>query len=211
MTESTQSARDIQPAASCSLVRTIRWIQWVTVAWMTVEVSVALFAALRAHSVALAAFAGDSAIELFSAAAVLWRFSSSRERAELTATKITGWLLGTLAAFVAFQSVYTLLVSESKPRPSYLGIAVLAIAALVMPWLSLRKRQLAVAANSASLRADAAQSSVCAYMSWIALAGLLVNAVAHVPWADPLAALGLLPIILNEAKEAFEGAACCES
>jgi divalent metal cation (Fe/Co/Zn/Cd) transporter len=104
-----------------------------------------------------------------------------------------------------------LLVSESKPRPSYLGIAVLAIAALVMPWLSLRKRQLAVAANSASLRADAAQSSVCAYMSWIALAGLLVNAVAHVPWADPLAALGLLPIILNEAKEAFEGAACCES
>jgi divalent metal cation (Fe/Co/Zn/Cd) transporter len=177
---------------------------------MTVEVSVAVFAAVRAHSVALAAFAGDSAIELFSAAAVLWRFSSSRGRAELTATKITGWLLGALAAFVAFQSVYTFLVAESKPQPSYLGIALLAIAALVMPWLGRRKRQLAVAANSASLRADAAQSSVCAYMSWIALAGLLVNAVAHIPWADPLAALVLLPIILKEAKEVLEGATCCE-
>ncbi len=51
-------------------------------------------------------------------------------------------------------------------------------------------------------------SSLCAYLSWIALAGLLLNAVAHLPWADPLAALGLLPIVVKEAKEAFEGRAC---
>jgi len=44
------------------------------------------------------------------------------------------------------------------------------------------------------------QSSLCAYLSWIALAGLLLNAVAHTAWADPLAAFGLLPIVVKEGK-----------
>ncbi len=182
----------------------IKRIQWFTVAWMAMEVAIALFAAVRARSVALAAFGGDSAIELLSAATVLWRFRSTRESAELAATKITGWLLIVLAVYIAADSLYILLAAESKPKPTYLGVALLAAAAVVMPWLARRKRQLADAANSGSLRADAAQSSICGYMAWIALAGLLLNAFWHFSWADPVAALGLLPIVIKEAKEAFE-------
>lgn len=186
----------------------IRRIQWFTVGWMTIEVVIALIAAVRAHSVALAAFGGDSAIELSSASAVLARFRATRGISERLATKITGWLLVALAAYIAAHSLYTLLAAESKPEVSYLGIGLLIAAAVVMPWLGRRKRQLATATNSSALRADAAQSSICAYLSWIALAGLLLNAVAHASWADPVSALGLLPIIVKDAKESLQGRSC---
>ena len=186
----------------------IRRIQWFTIIWMTVEVSVAFMAAIRAHSVALAAFAGDSSIELMSAAVVLARFRSLRRITEQFASKITGWLLVVLAGYITVQSLYTLIAAESEPQPSYVGIGLLFAAALVTPWLGRRKRQLAIATKSSALQADAAQSSLCAYLSWIALAGLLLNAVAHTAWADPIAALGLLPFVIKEAKEALEGRAC---
>jgi hypothetical protein len=95
----------------------------------------------------LAAFGGDSAIELFSAAAVLWRFYSTEDRAEATASKLTGWLLIALAAYTAFDCLYTLIVAESKPRPSCLGIILLAAAGFVMPLHARRKRRLAAAAS----------------------------------------------------------------
>ena len=187
--------------------KAINRVQWLTVAWMCVEVAVALLAAIRAHSVALAAFGADSGIELLSAATVLWSIRSDRQRAEITATKITAWLLVALAIYVAAASLSTF-IFRRRPEASYLGMILLLAAALVMPWLGRRKRKLATVANSASLRADAAQSSICAYLAWIALAGLLLNAVAHVWWADPLAALCLIPLVIKEAKEAFEGHNC---
>ena len=186
----------------------IRRIQGLTVGWMTIEVGIAFVAALRVHSVALAAFGGDSAIELLSAAVVLARFHTTSRVTEKSAGRIAGWLLVALGAFIAVQSVYTLTIARSKPEPSYLGIGLLLVAALVMPWLARRKRQLGIATNSAALRADAAQSSICGYLSWIALAGLLLNAVAGASWADPVAALGLLPIVIKEASESFQGRSC---
>src|SRR6266851_1126656 len=148
----------------------IRRIQRFTIIWMAIEVAVAFIAAIRAHSVALAAFGGDSAIELMSAAVVLARFRSPRRITEQFASKITGWLLVALAGYITAQSLYTLIAAESKPEPSYVGIGLLCAAALVMPWLGRRKRQLAITTKSSALEADAAQSSLCAYLSWIALA-----------------------------------------
>lgn len=186
----------------------INRIQWFTVVWMSLEVAVATFAAIRARSVALAEFGGDSAIELLSAATVLWRFRSSRLKAETTATRITGSLLLALAGFVVAGSFYVLVSKGAKPQPSYLGIFLLVVAAVVMPWLGRRKRGLAAETGSSALRADSAQSSICGYLAWIALCGLLLNAVAHLQWADPVAALCLLPLVIKEAKEAFEGHTC---
>ena len=188
-------------------LKAINRLQWLTVAWMCVEVAVALLAAIRAHSVALAGFGADSGIELLSAATVLWSFRSDRRRAEITATKITAWLLVALAIYIAIASVAAF-IFQRKPEASYLGMILLLAAALIMPWLGRQKRRLATATNSAALRADAAQSSICAYLAWIALAGLLLNAVADVWWADPLAALCLIPLVIKEAKEAFEGRKC---
>ena len=193
--------------SSSSYTSAIERVQWFTILWMAVEVAVSWFAAIRAGSVALAAFGADSAIELLSAATVLWRFRTGRVHAERTATKITAWLLVALVVYIATSSLYALILRR-RAEVSYLGMLVLIAAALIMPWLGKQKRSLAAAANSAALRADATQSSVCAYLAWIALAGLLLNAFAHIGWADALAALCLIPFIVKEAKEAFEGRAC---
>jgi divalent metal cation (Fe/Co/Zn/Cd) transporter len=177
---------------------------------MSVEAVVSLFAAWRARSPALLAFGGDSAIELFSAVIVLWRFRVSAAEhgdVERQAARAAGTLLFVLAAFVAILSVMSLL-GYGAPQPTFLGIAILVAAAAVMPWLAKEKRRLSGATGSAALRADAAQSALCAYLSLIALAGLAINAIWHVKWADPLAALAVLPLIVREGREAMRGKVC---
>ncbi len=176
---------------------------------MSVEAAVSFFAAWRASSPALLAFGGDSAIELFSAVVVLWRFRArdAHEDAERRAARVAGALLFALAAYVVITSVASLL-GYSEPKLTILGIAVLIAAAVVMPWLAREKRRLSGPTGSAALRADAAQSALCAYLSLIALAGLAINAIWHVKWADPIAALVVLPLILWEGREAIRGKTC---
>jgi divalent metal cation (Fe/Co/Zn/Cd) transporter len=176
---------------------------------MIIEAGVSLWAAVHARSPALLAFGGDSAVELLSAAVVLRRFRSqvSDERAERHAARIAGVLLLALTAFVVAVSALNLL-GYSEPKPSYAGIAVLVIAAAIMPWLARKKRQLSSATGSAALRADAAESMLCAYLSIIALAGLATRAFLGIAWADPAAALAITPFIIWEAREALRGRAC---
>jgi hypothetical protein len=185
-------------------------IQVLTLVWMTIEAVVSLGAAWIATSPARLGFGGDSAVELLSAAVVLWRFySPSRgEHAERQAARIAGGLLFVLAAFVALASVLTLL-GHVEARSSPIGIALLILAAAVMPWLAKQKQRPSAATGSAALRADAAESAVCGYLALIALVGLVVNAIWSVSWADPVAALILLPLILREAWEAMKGKPCC--
>ncbi len=195
-----------------NIFRRIRRVQTITIAWMSVEAVVSLFAAWRAHSPALLAFGGDSAIELASAVVVLWRFrlGDAHEDVERRAARVAGSLLFALAAFVAVTSVASLL-GYSDPKPTLLGTAILVAAAVVMPWLAREKRRLSGATGSAALRADAAQSALCAYLSLIALVGLGINAIWRVKWADPIAALVILPLIVWEGREAMRGkhCACC--
>jgi divalent metal cation (Fe/Co/Zn/Cd) transporter len=194
--------------APTDAIRRIQRVQTVTIVWMSVEAAVSLFAAWRAHSPAMLAFGGDSAIELLSAVLVLWRFrSTAHENSERRAARVAGGLLFALAAFVAVTSVVSLL-GYSEPKPTLLGIAILVAAAVVMPWLAKEKRNLSAATGSAALRADAAQSALCAYLSLIALAGLAINAIWHVKRADPIAALAVLPLIVWEGREAMGGKTC---
>ncbi|MGH9547704.1 MAG: cation transporter [Terriglobales bacterium] len=176
---------------------------------MSVEAAVSLFAAWRARSPALLAFGGDSFIELLSACVVLWRFraDAAQEPAVRLSARIAGALLFALAAYVAVTSI-TSLLGYSEPKPTLLGIAILAAAAVVMPWLAKEKRHLSAATGSAALRADAVQSGLCAYLSLIALAGLAINWIWHVKRADPIAALAILPLIVWEGREALRGKAC---
>ena len=198
-------------ALASETTRRVVWIQSRTLIWMSVEAVVSLGAAWFAHSPVLLGFGGDSAVELLSAAVVLRRFyvTSQEAHAEEWAAKVAGGLLFVLAAFVALVSVLTLL-GHVEARPSPLGIAMLILATVVMPWLARQKRQLSAATSSAALRADAAESAVCGYLALIALAGLVVNAIWGIGWADPLAALPLLPLIVREGWEAMKGKPCCE-
>ena len=199
----------IAGAASEDSYRRIRQLQAITITWMIIEAIASLWAAVRARSPALLAFGGDSAIELLSAAVVLRRFQThaSEEHAERRAARIAGVLLIILTGYVLAISGLTLL-GYSAPKSSRTGIAILAVAALVMPWLAREKRRLSSATGSAALRADAAESMLCAYLSIIALLGLAAHAVFGIGWADPVAAMAITPFIVWEAWEALQGRQC---
>lgn len=190
-------------------LRRIHQIQAITIVWMVVEACVSLSAAWMARSPALLAFGGDSAIELLSAGVVLWRFpeQSRPERVERQAARVAGALLFGVAAGVAAVSAVSLL-GYHEPRPTYLGLAILAGAAIIMPWLARQKRQLSAVTNSAALRADAAESALCAYLSWIAMVGIGLNAIWHIKWADPSAAMIIVPLIVREGFQSMRGRAC---
>ena len=197
------------PATPDVLRRVVR-LQVLTIAWMSVEAVVAVAAAWTARSPALLGFGGDSAIELFSAIAVLWRFRSRSDSAdaEKLAARVAGGLLFIVAAFVTFSSGLSLL-GYREPQPSLTGIILLIVAAIGMPWLASQKRKLATQVASASLRADATESALCGYLSLIALVGLLTNVIFRAPWADAIAALALVPLIAREGWEAIHASRRC--
>ncbi|HVA64924.1 MAG TPA: hypothetical protein VNF74_14460 [Terriglobales bacterium] len=180
-------------------------LQLLTLGWMAVEVGVALVAAGRAHSVALGAFGADSVIELLSAGVVL--AAQARPERNRLMGKVGGGLLLALAAVVAGTSVVAL-VAGVAARPSLTGIGLLVAAAAIMPWLGRQKRTLARLSGNRALAADAVQSSTCAYLAWIAIAGLVLNAAWGWGWADALAALGLVPLIAMEGWKMTRGVAC---
>jgi divalent metal cation (Fe/Co/Zn/Cd) transporter len=198
-----------QISAPPQIRRRILWIQTFTVVWMTAEAGVALVSAWKARSPALLGFGGDSLIELLSAAVVIWRFRDARvdEHTEKRTAQIGGILLFALAVFVVIASAAALL-GYGEVRTSLVGIVLLLLAAIIMPWLAAEKRHVAAETGSGALRADAAESALCGYMAWIALAGLVVNAVWKNHWTDPLAALCLIPIIVREGCEAMNGKGC---
>jgi divalent metal cation (Fe/Co/Zn/Cd) transporter len=197
-------------SAAPDILRRVVRLQILTIAWMTTEVIVALGAAWTARSSALLGFGGDSAIELFSAVIVLWRFRSKPDspESERLAARVAGGLLFVVAGFVIVSSGLSLL-RYRKPQPSIVGIILLIVAAIGMPWLASQKRKLATHVASAALKADATESALCGYLSLIALAGLLANALFHAPWADPIAALALVPLIAREGWEAVHASRHC--
>lgn len=198
-------------SSSSDLLRRVARLQVLTAAWMSVEAIAALAAAWVAQSPALLGFGGDSAIELVSGIVVLWRFRthSDSAKAEKWAARVAGALLLLLAVVIVGSSAASFL-GHREPQVSFAGIVLLIVAAAGMPWLASQKRKLASQLSSASLRADAAESALCGYLSLIALAGLLANAFLHIPWADPIAALALVPFIVKEAREALyaQGPSC---
>jgi divalent metal cation (Fe/Co/Zn/Cd) transporter len=187
-------------------------LEYLTIGWNLIECAVAVAAGLFADSVALIGFGFDSAIESISGSVLLWRLHAERrgrhvETVEKRALRLVGLSFFILAAYVAFDSFKTLWLRE-RPEHSLPGI-ILAIFSLVgMPLLARAKRNAASRLASAALRADARQTSLCAYLSAILLGGLVLNFLVGWWWADPVAALIMVPIIANEGKEALQGKEC---
>lgn len=181
-------------------------LQVITLVWMAVEAAVSLSTAWHAHSPALLGFGGDSLVELLSAAVVLARFRFQLDEAR--AAKTAGILLLVLTGFVVLTSVFNL-IGYGEAKRSLIGMAILLAAAVAMPLLASKKRKLAAITSSASLKADATESALCGYMAWIALAGLAVNAIWGLSWADPLAALALTPFVVREGREALRSQHMC--
>lgn len=189
-------------------------LEYFTVAWNLAEAAVALIAGAVAGSIALMSFGLDSLIEVSSGGILLWRLHADhdeerRERVEHRALKLVGVSLLLLAAYVAGDSVVSL-VRREAPERSLPGIA-LAIASLIaMPVLARAKRRVASALGSSALRADSKQTDICAYLSAILLLGLLLNAAFGLWWADPVAGLLMVPLIAYEGSAALRGKTCCQ-
>ena len=196
-----------------ALVRRGRLLEYLTISWNSLECLIAVGAGLAAGSIALVGFGFDSVIEVTSGAALLWRLHMDtperRERAEKTALKLVGWSFMLLAAYVTFDAIKSLALRE-PPEASYVGIALAALSLVVMPVLARAKRKVAASINSRALEADSRQTDICAYLSAILLGGLLLNALLGWWWADPVAALVMVPIITKEGVEALRGETCCD-
>ncbi len=199
--------------ASAIVRRGLR-LEYLTIGWNSLEAMVGITAGLIAGSIALVGFGLDSIIEVSSGAILLWRLRAehrgSGERAEVIAVRLVGVSLLALAAYVAYDSI-TSLVHRNRPETSVPGV-VLAIASLaVMPILAHAKRKVARGLNSRAMQADSRQTDICAYLSAILLGGLTLNAILGWWWADPAAALAMVPLIAKEGIEAAQGRTCCES
>jgi len=133
-----------------------------------------------------------------------------RERIEGVTLRIVGVTFILLAAYVAFEAL-TSLWSQRPPEASYVGIGLAALSLVVMPILARAKRRVAAKIQSRALHADSRQTDICAYLSAILLGGLGLNALVGFWWADPVAALIMVPIIAKEGIEALKGETCCDS
>jgi divalent metal cation (Fe/Co/Zn/Cd) transporter len=192
-----------------ALLRRARLLEIFTVAWNSLEGLVAVGLGLLAGSIALVGFGIDSVIETSSGVILLWRLQEGRDAeqddaAERRALRLVGASLLALGVYVAGDAALSL-ARRDAPEASLAGIVLAAISLLVMPLLARAKYRLAGHLNSDALRADGTQTIICAYLSAVLLAGLTLNAQLGWWWADPLAALGMVPIILREGLEAWRG------
>ncbi len=197
-----------------ALVRRGLALNYLTIGYNVVEAVVALGAGIVSGSVALLGFGLDSVIEVTASGAAQWRLRADldpvrRARAERTTLRIIGWSFLALAAYVVIDSALTLLRHE-PPERSVVGLVLLALSAVVMPLLARAKRRVAREMSSRALDAEATQTSLCAYLSVIALAGVAFNAWFGWWWADPVAALAMVPIIAKEGIEGARGEQHCD-
>ena len=191
-----------------------RRLEYFTVVWNTLEGLVAVVAGIVAGSISLVGFGIDSFIEVTSGSVLLWRMSVDsdvhrREANEKRALRIVGACFLLLGIYIAYVSISDLW-SKRAPEHSIAGIVLACASLVVMPLLSRAKRKVGRALGSAAMHADAKQTEFCTYLSAILLAGLLLNASFGLWWADPLAALIMVPIIAKEGIEGVQGKACTE-
>ena len=191
------------------LLRRALWLGYFTVAWNVAECVVAIVAASTAGSRALLGFGFDSAVESLSASVLIWRLRIERreperaERVEQRAVKLIGVTFFILAVAVGVEAVRSLL-TRSEPESSVPGIVLTAVSLAVMPVLASRKRAVGRAMGSRAVEADSAQTTACVYLSAVVLGGLLLNATLRWWWADPVAALVVVAILVREGWEALQ-------
>ena len=192
------------------LRRTALVLVSIGLAWNLVEAVVAFWAGARVGSVALIAFGLDSIIELFAGGVLVWRLrqegeSHEDEAAERRAQRLVGITFFVLAGYVGLHSVVSLGGWLPEPQPSLAGIGIAVASAVVMSVLYVAKMRIATRMQSRALRAEAVESLFCDLQDLAILVGLGLNVLLSWWWADPVAALLLVPFFIKEGKENFSG------
>lgn len=209
-----QAGLQIENSNRPALIKKGRYLEYFTIGYNSLEGLIAVAAGLIAGSIALVGFGFDSLIEVTSGSILLWRLHADvdearRERIEAISLRLVGACFVILALYVTYDSVKALIRKEA-PEESVIGIVLAAVSVIVMPLLVRAKRRVARGINSGALMADSKQTELCTYLSAILLVGLLLNAILGWWWADPIAALIMVPIIVKEGVEALRGETCCD-
>jgi divalent metal cation (Fe/Co/Zn/Cd) transporter len=197
-----------------AIARHGRRLEYFTITWNLLEGLVAVVAGAIAGSISLVGFGVDSFIEVTSGAALLWRMSVDaeehrRERIERVTLRMVGACFLSLAAYVGYEAASNL-VERKAPEHSLPGIILACVSLVVMPLLSSAKRRVGAHLKSAAMNADAKQTEFCTYLSAILLGGLILNMVSDLWWADPVAALIMVPIIAKEGVDGLRAKICCD-
>ena len=198
-----------------ALVRRGQLYSRLTLAYNACEGAAAIIAGMMAGSVALVGFGLDSVIEVASTIAALWRLRSDgdearREHVERRALRIIGFCFLALALYITADASHALWMHEVPARTLF-GMLVAALSVIIMPLLARAKRGVARSLGSRALEADATQTDLCVYLSAIVLGGLALNALFGWWWADPVAALVMVPIIVKEGLAGISGDASCDN
>lgn len=186
-------------------------LEQATIAWNVIEAVVAVGAGIAAGSIALVGFGLDSIIEVIAASALYVRLRAEaqgreeNEAAERRALRVVAVTFFVLAAYVAFEAATALLQREA-PEASPVGIGLSVFSLAVMPGLAFAKLRAGRALGSAALVADSKETFACAWLSFTLLLGLGANALFGWWWADPVAALAMIPFLVREGREAWEEA-----
>jgi divalent metal cation (Fe/Co/Zn/Cd) transporter len=209
-------AMGVMPAtARPHLVRRGLRLIYATLAYNSLEGLIAIIAGLTASSVALVGFGLDSVIEVTASAAALWRLHADRDPvhralAERRALRLIGASFLALAGYVSYDAALTL-IHRDTPDKSAVGIVLAVVSLTIMPLLARAKRRVSAELRSDALAAEATQTALCAYLSAILLGGLVLNVLVDWWWADPVAALAMVPLIVREGIEGLRGRHTCES
>lgn len=203
----------LQPVAPTPIpknasTRAVFWLFAVSFAWKFLELAVAAYAAISAHSPALLAFGSDTLVEVISATVVISQFLPGKPISERRAAQWAAALLMILVLVVAGAALGGFFF-HLKPDTSRSGIAITAASLVVMPLLAYWKRHEAHRLGNPALAADAVQSVTCAYLALLTLLGLGAHALFGIAWFDDLAALLSLPLLLREARSAWRGRLGC--
>ena len=195
------------------LARRARLLSWASLAYMGLEGVVAVVAGVVAGSIALIGFGIDSAIEGFASVVIVWRFTGSRtlsEAAERKAQKLVAIQFFILAPYVSVEAIRSLINAE-RPEESVVGIALAASSLVIMPLLGRAKQRLGRRIGSSATASEGKQNLLCAYLAAALLVGLLGNALFGAWWLDPVVALLIAYVAVQEGREAWRGDACCSA
>lgn len=195
-----------------ALARRGKRLEYFTIVWNSAEGVFAIVIGAMAGSLSLMAFGIDSFIEVISGSVLLWRMAADADRAgrearEKAALRVVGVCFISLCFYVGIDAALALIRREA-PQHSIPGIALAIVSLIVMPLLARAKRKVGAQLESAAMVADSAQTQFCVYLSAIMLAGLILNAAFGLWWADPAAALCMVPLIAREGIESLRGKGC---
>ena len=202
-------------AAAPSRINKLRQQAWLltafTISWNAIEAAIAIWTGLAARSIALVGFGLDSVVEAISAVIIVWRLwrrqddDEANERAERRAVRLIALTFFAIATYVSYDAVARLVGFDDRPEPNGLGLVLVAVSLLVMPGIAWAKRRVAEGLNSVALKADAAETLICSYLSAVVLVGLAANSLFGWWWMDPLAGLVVAGLTIREGREAWSG------